>query len=404
MELPDYRSHVWAQATTLRACGQGVSSLTRTFLDDGVGTDTHLYRRFNQCLWRGDSGKRVDLGARMQRPVMNPMDFDDAPEGASVPWTDRLKPLLRVVKFALKVLLWDPLARRRARQLRVEDGPPLHRFVKGLAYRLCFVPLVVAGVVAALVYSGTHPAPVLADRDPMADGIYYDAVSFLSEDGVRLEGWLVPVIDARRVLDEQEIMLRKRHPAVVLVHDFGQNRQQVLPLIRPLHEAGFIVLALNTRGCGSSGSAGVTFGLREALDVKAAVVLLRKQALVDPKRIGLVGIGTGGSAALLAARADASLKTVVCAALPESSEQVVQDRLRPRSSLLQWMSPLCRWGFEIAYQSDLEELDPSSHRKDKVEWVKLRELSSKPAIEQVSRELVERLKPDQSESAMSATR
>jgi pimeloyl-ACP methyl ester carboxylesterase len=337
---------------------------------------------------------------------MNPMDFEPMPDVVRVSWQERLRPILRVVRIALKVLLWDPLARRRARMLCVEDGPPLYRLAKGVAYRMSFVPLIIAGIVSALVYAGTHPAQVVSDRDPMADGVYYDAVTFRSDDGVRLESWLVPVVDAKRVLDEQDAMLRKRHPAVVLVHDFGQNRQQMLPLVRPLHDAGFIVLVLNTRGCGSSEPAGVTFGLRESLDVKAAVAMLRKQAFVDPQRIAIVGAGTGGSAAILASRSDSSLQTVVCAGLPESSDQVVRDRLRPRSPLLQWMSPLCRWAFEIAYQSDLEELDPSSRHKDPAVCLKLREGSSVASVEQIKRTLIERLKPEdtQSVSVMSATR
>ena len=44
----------------------------------------------------------------------------------------------------------------------------------------------------------------------------------------------------------------------------------MLPLFKPLHQHGFVVLAVAMRGAGDN-AAGQTLGLNEALDVKAAV-------------------------------------------------------------------------------------------------------------------------------------
>ena len=84
---------------------------------------------------------------------------------------------------------------------------------------------------------------------------------------MRLEGWLIPVIDAKRVIAEGEAALNKRSPAVVLVHDFAASRDQLLHLAEPLHMAGFVVLAMNLRGGSPMSTDAQTFGIREATDV-----------------------------------------------------------------------------------------------------------------------------------------
>ena len=239
----------------------------------------------------------------MQRPVMNPtwMDEGFAPRKRSF-W-DRLRMFRRIFRMVGKILLWDPLMRYRC-GLRIEDGTPWRRFCRGFLYRLTFLPVFAALTVATLVYAGTHPRQSSAEVDPNSQGIYYDAVSLRTDDGVRLDAWLVPVLEADQVLREKELALRTNHPAVLLVHDYGRDRSQMLPLVRPLHDAGFVVMVVALRGCGTSESWSSTFGLLESNDVKAAVAVLRKRNFVDPKRVAVIGVGTGANAALLAAAED----------------------------------------------------------------------------------------------------
>jgi pimeloyl-ACP methyl ester carboxylesterase len=182
-------------------------------------------------------------------------------------------------------------------------------------------------------------------------------VELLSIDGTKLEGWLVPVLDARKVLAQGNDILRKRHPAIVLVHDFGTSRQQVLPLVAPLHDAGYVVLAINLRGRGPSASVGSTFGLNESQDVRAAVELLRRRKFVDADAIGVLGIGTGATAALLAAEHDPKIASLVLDHPVRHFQDILQDRLGPRQSWLGWVRPFCKWAFEIAYKVDAEDVN-----------------------------------------------
>jgi hypothetical protein len=293
----------------------------------------------------------------MQRPIMNPTFLDEDVSRLKRTWLDRLQPAFRLLRMAGRILLWDPVRARRVRALRIEDGTPWQRFCGGLLYRLMFLPVFAAMTVAALVYAGTHPHQNNTEVDPNSQGIYYDAVTLRTDDGVRLEAWLVPVLEADQVLREKELALRVSRPAVLLVHDYGQDRQQMLTLVRPLHDAGFVVMVVALRGCGASAPAGATFGLLESNDVKAAVSVLRKRNFVDPKRIAIVGVGAGANAALLAATDDPFIKALVLDHPAQFGNQILVDRIGPHYGSMNWMRPMCKWAFELTYQVHADDLD-----------------------------------------------
>ena len=301
----------------------------------------------------------VDKDGNIIRPRLGPSFLEE--DDASAAPTGKRK--LRVLRFlgrllwrsivaAWRVLTYDPLKRK----LRIEDGTIVGRTLRGLGYRLFFVPVAIAGIVCLMVWTATHPRLELGERDPGSTELYYDAVTFVTQDNVRLDGALFPVLDARQVIEEQERALRKRYPAVVLVHDFAMRKDQMFPLVRPLHDAGFVVLAMNLRGNGASGSTAQTFGLREALDVKAAVEMLRRRPFVDAARITVVGAGTGATAALIHAKSDPAISAIVACDPVRHVDALLDTKLAPRHKLLAWMKPLCKWTFEFAYQLDIDDV------------------------------------------------
>lgn len=253
-------------------------------------------------------------------------------------------------------LLFVDLLRRRSK-IKDEVGTPFSRFMRKLLYRLMFVPTLLAVLIGILVVTATHPKPAPGVMDPVSKGVYYDPVELLSLDGTKLEGWLVPVVDARKVIAEKEKMLHRKQPAVVLVHDFGASRQQMLPLIAPLHDAGFVLLAINLRGHGPSAAVGSTFGLNEAQDVRAAVEMLRRRSFVDPEAIGVIGVGTGATAALLAAEQDPRISALVLDHPVRQFDDILNERIGPKQSWLSWVRPMCKWTFEIAYKVDAEDVN-----------------------------------------------
>jgi len=292
----------------------------------------------------------------MERPVMTPsfLDDDHLPVTRRPSrWRRGLALLWRLVRFFFKDLRGKPPV------VRDETGTPLGRFLRGLLYRLMLVPTLLAVLVGILVVTATHPKSAPAVIDPVSRGVYYDPIEFLSLDNTKLEGWLVPVLDARRLVIEKEDLLHRKYAAVVLVHDFGASRQQVLPLVSPLHDAGYVVLALNLRGHGPSSSTGSTFGLNEAQDVRAAVELLRRRPYVDPDAVGVLGIGTGATAALLAAEQDPRLNVLVLDHPVRQFQDILDQRIGPKQPWLAWVRPICKMTFELAYHVDADGVDLS---------------------------------------------
>jgi len=288
---------------------------------------------------------------------MNPSFLDDD----HLPVTRRPSRWRRV--FALfgklvKLLFTD--VRNRHPSLRDETGTRFSRFLRALLYRLMLVPTLLAVLVGILVVTATHPRSAPAVIDPVSRGVYYDPIEFLSLDNTKLEGWLVPVLDARRLVIEKEDLLHRKYAAIVLVHDFGASRQQVLPLVSPLHDAGYVVLALNLRGHGPSSSTGSTFGLNEAQDVRAAVDLLRRRPYVDPDAVGVLGIGTGATAALRAAEQDPRLNVLVLDHPVRQFQDILDQRIGPRQPWLSWVRPICKMTFELCYHVDADSVDLST--------------------------------------------
>jgi hypothetical protein len=302
----------------------------------------------------------------MDRPCLNPGFVEEPP-----PPVRRRRPvyaiLTKPVDWFVAILLARVGGRRR-------DDSPDHNtlgwLIHILIWRLVFVPMLVPLLVAACVFIGTHPPRWGSSVDPASRGIYYDPVAFVTADDVRLEGWLVPVTDERSIVEQREKALRARRPAVVLVHDEESNRSQMLPLVQPLRDAGFVVLVAGLRTSGASNIGG-TFGLREEADVRAAVDLLRRRPGVDPNRIAVIGSGTGANAALLAAEADTKIAALVLDRPTRDGETLMAQRLVPPQPWLAWLRPLCKWGFEMAYSVDVDDLGLERHHVM---------LSSKPVL------------------------
>jgi acetyl esterase/lipase len=92
------------------------------------------------------------------------------------------------------------------------------------------------------------------------------------------------------------------------------------------------------------------------LDVKAACQVLRDQPFVDGSRIAVVGVGSGATAAVLAAKNDPMIKATVLIDPPVDASEVLRQHVGPSNPMLKWMQPLCRWTFELGYRVDAEEM------------------------------------------------
>ncbi len=118
---------------------------------------------------------------------------------------------------------------------------------------------------------------------------------------------------------------RMRHPAVILVSGSTMvDRDETIAgvpifsqLAGTLAQRGFAVLRFDKRGIGQSGGRTESVTLQDfSDDVLSAVRWLSKRKDVDKKRIALVGRGDGGSVAMIAARREGDIASLVLIATP----------------------------------------------------------------------------------------
>jgi len=111
-------------------------------------------------------------------------------------------------------------------------------------------------------------------------------VSFVAQDGYKLAGtYWVP--DPK-----------KRHPTIILSHQFNSSRHDFDTFIPILLKNGYAVFAYDTRGFGESknGTANINDFPK---DVLGAVEFLKRQAEVDSSRIGIIGTSVGANVAFV---------------------------------------------------------------------------------------------------------
>lgn len=236
------------------------------------------------------------------------------------------------------------------------------RIVDGLITRLLLTPVIVALFLFAIVYANTHPTRILASTTPESMGIYFKRVNLLTIDNQRLSAWYVPPLTTDEVAFDPVGALMEKWPAVVVCHGLGSGQDQYLSLSRTLHDAGFAVLMLETRGQGESETAAVTYGLRERVDVLAGVKYLREIDSIDGTKVCVVGHDISATAALQATALDSSIAAVVADGMwPRFDQRAAQIFARPfaGSSLSAgWMAPLYTTAFEIMVRERLSQLDP----------------------------------------------
>lgn len=115
--------------------------------------------------------------------------------------------------------------------------------------------------------------------------------------------------------------------AVLLLHGIRADRRQMAARARFLQRQGYGVMLIDLPGQGASTASAVTFGLREASGVRAALEEIRRRA--PGQRIGVIGVSLG-AASLVLCRDCGRVHAVVLESMYPTIEEAVADRLRMR--------------------------------------------------------------------------
>ena len=161
--------------------------------------------------------------------------------------------------------------------------------------------------------------------EPGALGLAFETLRIGTENGKSLHAWFIPGPARAAVADADAATAaaaaRKEAdvppaaaPAVVVMHGWGGNAALMLPLARPLHEAGYATLFVDARCHGASDDDTFASLPRFAEDTEHAFVWLAAQSGVDPARIALLGHSVGAGAVLFAASRTPQVAAVVSVA------------------------------------------------------------------------------------------
>lgn len=129
--------------------------------------------------------------------------------------------------------------------------------------------------------------------NPSDYGLAYEEVSFTTEDGILLKGWLIPAPDSGR--------------AVIFCHGHAGSMDPDLKYAPWFHQRGFSVLMFDFRGHGRSGGERVSMGYFERRDLLAAEAFLAERGY---SRIGVLGFSMGGAVAISAAPLSQHIRAV----------------------------------------------------------------------------------------------
>lgn len=162
---------------------------------------------------------------------------------------------------------------------------------------LALLALLIASLIPLGVHLGFRAPRVPATGSPADLGLAFEPVLIPTVRRRVLAGWLLPAASAPRT--------------VIILHGWGSNAEQMLPLAQPLHQAGLNVLLFDARNHGASD--GDTFSSlpRFAEDLGAAISWLQQQHPSRSAWIAVLGHSVGAGAALFEATRNPHIDKVI---------------------------------------------------------------------------------------------
>lgn len=201
-----------------------------------------------------------------------------------------------------------------------------------------------------LVYANTHPPKYPLHVPPSVFKADYEDVSFTTEDGILLKGWLI-----------KPAQHAKKAPVIILCHGLGANRSDFTGLASSLAQRGYFVLTFDFRAHGESGGSRTSLGLHEQEDIAAALAFIKTRGDIACERTGIYGFSLGGSSAILAAAKTGAFSAVVADSAFTSLKDQARDAITGFYHLPAFpFLPLTIIGYELCFQARADQVSPVS--------------------------------------------
>lgn len=172
-----------------------------------------------------------------------------------------------------------------------------------------------------------RPAPD-PPADPAALGLPCEEISFSTEDGLTLRGWLIPAPAPAR-------------GTIIFCHGHSGSMDGDLHYAPAFHQHGYNVLMFDFRAHGRSEGEHVSMGFHERKDVLAAIRFLEGRGICE---VGLLGFSMGGAVAIITAPLSPAVKAVVADSAFATLDTTVTGGLRLKGI----PEPIPRWVGRLA--------------------------------------------------------
>ena len=196
-----------------------------------------------------------------------------------------------------------------------------------------------------------HPSFICTEEhfiycgDPSQLDLFFEDISFQSDDGNDLSGWYMPA--------------EKSDKAVIFVHGHGADRREGMRWFKAVHQAGFNILAFDLRNQGNSTKSFSTMGYFEKQDVIGALDYLQQQKQIQ--RIGIFGTSMGAATSIMAMVDDPRIVAGVFEAgwanLDDLYGEIIEQHLGLPSFPL---APLITWMLEQRTGMDMAVVNPEN--------------------------------------------
>ena len=158
------------------------------------------------------------------------------------------------------------------------------------------LPVVVIALILIMLHIGFIPPRVIETKTPKDFGMNYDELEIITNKNKKLFSWFIAT--------------KESSPLIIIMHGWGSNSEDMLPIADIFYQAGINVLLVDSRCHGKS--AGDTYSAlpRFAEDIHHVVDQARKTRQFNGKII-LLGHSVGAGATLYAASKRSDISAVI---------------------------------------------------------------------------------------------
>jgi len=229
---------------------------------------------------------------------------------------------------------------------------------------IVIVIVVLLGALEFLLYKQlsnyTKVPPPAKELSPGTFLLKVNEIPFTAADGADLHGWL--------------IQGKPGCPALIIAHEYGSNRSDVLgkleTLISSLNKQGYWIFLFDFRGHGQS-STPSALGYKEQEDLRAALTEVLKYKQIEP-RIGVLGIGMGAIAAIQTCGDVDSVKFVILDSVYDDIPTQLSQKITDEYPFLEFANPALMYAVGLnmrpitgvkSQHMNLEEMMPKLYPK-----------------------------------------